>query len=53
MSDELSLTLFAHLCADPERNFGEAALLIAEIEHPGLDSARYLAALEDLGEGIS
>lgn len=52
MSDELSLTLFAHLCAAPERNFAEAALLIAEIEQPALDTSRYLAAFEDLGEGI-
>jgi regulator of sirC expression with transglutaminase-like and TPR domain len=52
MSDELSLTLFAHLCAAPERNFAEAALLIAEIERPGLDTGRYLAALDDLGEGL-
>jgi len=52
MSDELSLTLFAHLCAAPERNFVEAALLIAEIERPGLDTARYLASLEDLSDGI-
>jgi regulator of sirC expression with transglutaminase-like and TPR domain len=52
MSDELSLTLFAHLCADPERNFAEAALMIAEIEHRALDTSRYLAALDDLGEGI-
>ncbi len=52
MSDELSLTLFAHLCAAPERNFAEAALLIAEIEHRALDTSRYLAALDDLGEGI-
>ena len=52
MSDELSLTLFAHLCAAPERNFAEAALLIAEIGRPGLDTSRYLAALDDLGEGI-
>lgn len=52
MSDELSLTLFAHLCAAPERNFAEAALLIAEIEQPAIDTSRYLAAIEDLGEGI-
>jgi len=52
MSDELSLTLFAHLCAAPERNFAEAALVIAEIERPGLDTARYLGILDDLGEGI-
>lgn len=52
MSDELSLTLFAHLAAAPERNFAEAALLLAEIEQPGLDTSRYLAAFEDLGEGI-
>jgi regulator of sirC expression with transglutaminase-like and TPR domain len=52
MSDELSLTLFAHLCAAPERNFAEAALLLAEIERPGLDTGRYLGILDDLGEGI-
>ena len=52
MSDELSLTLFAHLCAAPERNFAEAALLIAEIEQPALDTSRYLAAFDDLGEGL-
>ena len=52
MSDELSLTLFTHLCAAPERNFVEAALLIAEIGRPKLDAPRYLAAINDLGEGL-
>ena len=52
MSDELSLTLFAHLCAAPERNFAEAALLLAEIEQPAVDTSRYLAAFDDLGEGL-
>jgi regulator of sirC expression with transglutaminase-like and TPR domain len=50
MSERLRLTLFAHVCARPEAelDLGEAALLIAEAEYPGLDVARYVRALDDL-----
>jgi regulator of sirC expression with transglutaminase-like and TPR domain len=50
MSERLSLTLFAHVCArpEPELDLGEAALLVAEAEYPGLDVARYVRALDDL-----
>lgn len=50
MSARLSLTLFAHVCARPEAeiDLGEAALLIAQVEHPGLDVARYVRALDHL-----
>jgi regulator of sirC expression with transglutaminase-like and TPR domain len=46
-----SLTLFAHVTArsDAEIDLAEAALLIAEIEYPGLDIARYTRVLDDLG----
>ena len=53
MSARLNLTLFAHLCARPETELDlvEAALLIAETEHPGLDIARYVRAIDELGLG--
>jgi regulator of sirC expression with transglutaminase-like and TPR domain len=53
MSERLSLTLFAHVCArpEPELDLAEGALLIAEAEEPGLDVSRYVRALDDLGEG--
>jgi regulator of sirC expression with transglutaminase-like and TPR domain len=52
MSTQASLTLFAHVCARPddELDLGEAALLLAEIDHP-VDFARARAALDALGEG--
>lgn len=51
MSGRLNLTLFAHVCARSEADLdlAEAALLIAEAEYPGLDLARYLARLDELG----
>lgn len=53
MSERLSLTLFAHVCARPEAelDLAEAALLIAEPEYPGLDLGRSREALEALGRG--
>jgi regulator of sirC expression with transglutaminase-like and TPR domain len=53
MSDALSLTLFAHVAARPddELDLGEAALLLAEIDHPDIDLARARALLDELGEG--
>src|SRR6185437_3487351 len=53
MSARLNLTLFAHRCARPEDELDlvEAALLIAETEHPGLDIARYVRAIDELGRG--
>lgn len=53
MSDELSLTLFAHVCDRPEAeiDLGEAALLLAELDHPGVDIVQARAVLDDLGEG--
>jgi regulator of sirC expression with transglutaminase-like and TPR domain len=53
MSERLSLTLFAHVCSRPEAelDLAEAALLIAETGSPGLDVARYVRALDELGEG--
>ena len=53
MSERLSLTLFAHVCARPEAelDLAEAALLIAEPEYPGLDVAGVLRALDELGDG--
>jgi regulator of sirC expression with transglutaminase-like and TPR domain len=53
MSARLNLTLFAHLCGRPEAelDLAEAALLIAESEYPGLDVARYVRELDDLGRG--
>lgn len=51
MDAAVSLTLFAHVTARPEEelDLAEAALLIAEAEHPGLDVPRYLAELDRLG----
>src|SRR4051812_44472922 len=53
MTARLNLTLFAHLCGRPEAEIDlvEAALLIAENEYPGLDLARYVRELDDLGRG--
>jgi regulator of sirC expression with transglutaminase-like and TPR domain len=53
MSARLNLTLFAHVCARAEADLdlAEAALLIAEAEYPGLDLARYVGVLDDLGRG--
>lgn len=50
-----SLTLFAHVAArtDAEIDLAEAALLIAEIEYPGLDVARYVGVLDELGRAAS
>lgn len=50
-----SLTLFAHVAARPdaEIDLGEAALLIAEIEYPGVDVARYIGVLDELGRAAS
>ena len=51
MTARVDLTLFAHVCARPEAelDLAEAALLIAEAEAPGLDVARYLKLLDELG----
>lgn len=51
MTARVNLTLFAHVCARPEAelDLAQAALLIAEAESPGLDVARYLGLLDDLG----
>ena len=51
MTARVDLTLFAHLCARPEAelDLAEAALLIAAAESPGLDVARYLGLLDELG----
>jgi regulator of sirC expression with transglutaminase-like and TPR domain len=51
MSENVGLTLFAHVCARPEAeiDLAEAALLIAEAEYPNLDHARYARALDELG----
>ena len=51
MTARVNLTLFAHLCARPEAelDLAEAALLLAESEYPGLDVARYMARLDELG----
>ncbi len=53
MSERLTLTLFAHVCARPEAelDLAEAALLIGEIGTPGLDVTRHMAILDDLGRG--
>jgi regulator of sirC expression with transglutaminase-like and TPR domain len=52
MRARLDLTLFAHVCASLEQHFADAALLLAEIEHPDLDVPRYLKILDDLGADI-
>ncbi|MBK8251971.1 MAG: transglutaminase family protein [Polyangiaceae bacterium] len=46
-----SLTLFAHVLSRPdaELDLAQAALLIAEIEYPGIDVGRYIAMLDELG----
>jgi regulator of sirC expression with transglutaminase-like and TPR domain len=51
MLSRVSLTLFSHVCSKPEEDLdlAEAALLIAESEYPGLDIARYVGMLEDMG----
>src|SRR5262249_24837968 len=48
------LTLFAHVASrpEPELDLGQAALLIAEPEYPGLDAAYYVAVLAKLGEEV-
>jgi regulator of sirC expression with transglutaminase-like and TPR domain len=45
------LLLFAHLLRKPDKELDleRAALLIAEAEYPGLDIARYVAKLDELG----
>lgn len=45
------LTLFAHVVRrpEPEIQLAEAALLLAEIEYPGMSVERYVDALDDLG----
>ncbi|MEZ4301742.1 MAG: transglutaminase-like domain-containing protein [Polyangiaceae bacterium] len=50
-----SLTLFAHVVARPDADIdlAEAALLIAEITSPGLDVARYIATLDELGRAAT
>lgn len=50
-----SLTLFAHVVARPdaEIDLAEAALLIAEAEYPGLDVARYVGMLDELGRSAA
>jgi regulator of sirC expression with transglutaminase-like and TPR domain len=55
MSSGAGLTLFAHVCGRPDDaiDLGEAALLIAEAEHPNLDVARYVRALDELGRAAS
>jgi regulator of sirC expression with transglutaminase-like and TPR domain len=51
MSERAGLTLFAHVCAraDADLDLAEAALLIAEMEYPGLDVAHYGRALDQVG----
>ncbi|MFO0760693.1 MAG: transglutaminase-like domain-containing protein [Byssovorax sp.] len=53
MSDALGLTLFAHVCdrPDDEIDLVEGALLLAEIDHPGVDHARARSILDELGRG--
>lgn len=48
-----SLTLFAHVVSRPEADIdlAEANLLIAEAEYPGLDIARTIRTLDELGRG--
>lgn len=50
-----SLTLFAHVAARPdaEIDLAEAALLIAEAEYPGLNVARYIGMLDELGRSAA
>jgi regulator of sirC expression with transglutaminase-like and TPR domain len=51
MTARVNLTLFAHVCARPEAelDLAQAALLLAEAASPGLDVARYLGLLDELG----
>jgi regulator of sirC expression with transglutaminase-like and TPR domain len=51
MTTRADLTLFAHLVRRPEGelDLGQAALLIAEAEYPGLDVARWVGELDLLG----
>jgi regulator of sirC expression with transglutaminase-like and TPR domain len=51
MAGSEDLLLFAHLLRKPdsELDLERAALLIAEAEYPGLDIARQVAILDDLG----
>jgi len=51
MRTDPSLRLFAHHAARPEAelDLARAALVLAEAEYPGLDVARYLDQLDDLG----
>jgi regulator of sirC expression with transglutaminase-like and TPR domain len=51
MSERLSLTLFAHVASRPDADLDlvQAALLVGEIEGPGLDLAPSTRAIEDLG----
>src|SRR5580692_8570525 len=53
MSEQMDLTLFAHVCSrpEPDLDLAEAALLVAETEYPGLDVAGYVRTLDDLGRG--
>src|SRR6187401_296759 len=51
MRYRIPLTMFAHVCSSLEQNFADAALLIAEIEHPDLDIHRYISILDDLAAG--
>lgn len=51
MTARVDLTLFAHIVSQPEADLdlAQAALLIAEAEHPNLDIPRYLRRLDELG----
>jgi regulator of sirC expression with transglutaminase-like and TPR domain len=51
MSGSEDLLLFAHLLRKPdsELDLERAALLLAEMEYPGLDIAKQVALLDDLG----
>jgi regulator of sirC expression with transglutaminase-like and TPR domain len=52
MSGPEDLVLFAHLVRKPdsELDLERSALLIAETEYPGLDIARFVARLDELGD---
>ena len=54
MSSQLSLTLFAHLCgrSEEEIDLAEAALLLAEIDHPGVDIQLLQAGPQVTGHGV-
>jgi regulator of sirC expression with transglutaminase-like and TPR domain len=51
MSARADLTLFTHVVCRPEAelDLGQAALVIAEPEYPGLDVAHYVDMLDELG----